>query len=100
MSLVDATALVSAFAAARQIPVLRYGDAPRPRCAWTAEAEELPGLWAEFIHPPRLDGDLARVALATSCMAYDGAFMQVHEFTLRRGAGEWIVDTRALTEIT
>jgi hypothetical protein len=93
------SAMITAFAEARQIPVLRSGEAATPRCAWAADGGETPGLWAEFVEPPRLQGDTARVLVATACAAEE-AFEQVHEFILHRRGPEWSVEQRLLRSIT
>jgi hypothetical protein len=99
-SLVDASALVSSFAEARGIPVSRYEDVVAPFCHWFAEEGEAAGLYAEFVAPPQVEGDSARVELATGCRTPESAFEQSHEFILRRENGSWIVAERRLTSVT
>jgi hypothetical protein len=95
----ETTVLAAAFAEAQQIPVLRSEETVAPLCEWTTERDAPRGLWAEFVYPPQIQGDSARVLLATGCAAGE-AFEQIHEFVLRRHGQEWIVEHRSLQSIT
>ncbi len=99
-SLVDASTLVSAFAEALSIPVMRYSGYG-PRCEWDDSSDLQPlGLWADFFQP-EIYGDSARVELMTGCIVDRRAFSQIHEFVLERdGRGVWEVVSRRLRSIT
>lgn len=99
-SLLDASAMTSAFADARGISIIRFGEGSLPTCPWFEGAGDPIGLWAEFTRPPLLvEGDSARVSLATVCMESAG-FEQVHDFLLHYEDGEWRVVLRQLNSIT
>lgn len=93
--------IAAAFAEVRGIPVVRYEDAEFPACPWSESREggTESGLWAEFVRPPSIEGDSARVQVATVCMAGSG-FEQVHEFLLHFDAAGWKVVRRRLISIT
>jgi hypothetical protein len=99
------TALASAFAEARGIPLI---DAPEggTRCSWAPAPGDGPlGLWAQF-YPPELTGDTVRVALSGRCLAQRttgliAGFRQVHLFVVaKRETGAWEVVERQLMSIT
>ena len=98
-SLLDASAMTSAFADARGISIMRFGEGSFPTCPWFEGAGDRSGLWAEFTRPPLVEGDSARVSLATVCMESAG-FEQVHDFLLHNEDGEWRVVLRQLNSIT
>jgi hypothetical protein len=95
----DATVITTAFAEARGIPTVRYEVTEFPSCVWDDRGAAPTGLWAEFVGPPSIQGDSARVELATVCMDRSG-FEQVHEFLLHFDEGEWKVARRRLISIT
>jgi hypothetical protein len=97
----DATPLAGGLARARGIPLVDVEEVGPPVCAWTKDREGARGLYAQFLRPPIVEADSARVELATGCGDNHGAaFEQIHEFVLRRDGRGWIVVRRTLTSIT
>ncbi|TVP42466.1 MAG: hypothetical protein EA350_15655 [Gemmatimonadales bacterium] len=92
----DAGILASAFAQAREIPVVPLSPSAVPACGWNEPGNRAQGLWAAFAGPPAVRGDSARVELATVCWGFE----QVHAFFLHLVEGEWRVVRRELVSIT
>jgi hypothetical protein len=97
---IDATPLAGGLARALGIPLVGVEDVGPPVCDWNRDGGEPRGLYAQFLRPPILEADSARVELATGCAAGHDAFEQIHEFVLRRDGRGWSVVRRTLTSIT
>jgi hypothetical protein len=99
LSPVPATDIATAFAEGVGIPVRQAVGFRGLSCPWTDGATQS-GLYAQFVRPPLIEGDTARVELTSGCAENGAAFEQTHEFVLRREGARWVVLRRTLTSIT
>ena len=81
------------------IPVQPTTGFRAPPCPWAEHAERT-GLVAQFMRPPLIQGDTARLELLSACNEDGASFLQTHEFVLRRDGSKWIVVRRTETSIT
>jgi len=97
----DATPLAGPLARAQSISLVEVETFGPPVCTWSRGREGPRGLYAQFLRPPVVEADSARVELATGCADDNGAaFEQIHEFLLRREGRGWTVVHRTLSSIT